>query len=903
MLPMSALVPAAGHNPDLQGVRGNVKQIWERVQKRFGQDLPITSGYRDAARNQASGGAKGSQHLHGNALDIDVSSLSNDDRLRLIRLASAEGFNGVGVYNNTVHFDVGGRRAWGPTHGRNSVPAWAEETISQHLGDGFQLAEATPGHVTFDAQRYQQFKEGRHPRPAQQEPAKQGGFDPARYEQLKRSRLEPTMSTQAPAAPEGMDAQPDPSLFQRAVGGVQRAIVGDAEFDAPEIEGSLEAQRQAGDPERQAAFRRALFAADGEKAMAQIVKRFIPDAQIIEDKNGNLYADVAGERYALDKSGLSGRDATELVKLAGAALIVGGAARAGGAVAGTAGRITGAGIGAGAEQTGEQLLSNYMGGDQPFDSTRVALAAAFGLGGETAMKVAEFAGPKLLNALGRTKGSTVEQVEIELLGFGFDPDEVRNALNGALQSQGVKDFGEDAIARIVAARSMEPSIELTAGQATRDPALFAKESVQRSTNALGTDIHEQALAHSQRQQASLAQNAQRLVPDGDRASRGAMVQDELLRRREAAWQSVDVAYAAARNAPGQARIAVQPIQEFIDGMRLKTRQMAVPSGMPMTAEALSELEGMLRATGPGRITALDVRQLEMWRSQLSGTMNGAQGSDRAGLSVLARNYDVAMSKAFKDGVVRGDAKTLGLWRAAATRRRIFGERFEQNDIVGRLTRQAKGRRNEVELDASDVMGEILGMTTLGNRKGAVREIRRLKNFLGEDSPQFAAIKAQGIVQLLGFEPHAFAGGNVPTSIVGNIRRALKDRPEVITALYSPNELRALRRFENVVESINVPPRDAGTVNASGSGVVALEAASKGMQKLERALEVIGRQFGTGGRVVAHILSRSVRGASDAAQADAMRRSFQGLPPVQRLNPAYPGLGGTAGGTVGGEFGE
>lgn len=110
-----------------------VINTWARVQERFGSQLKIVSGFRDPGRNARAGGAKRSQHMHGNAIDIETGHLSHAERLELIKIASEMGFTGIGVYNNNLHFDMGGRRAWGPNYRGNSVPSWARATINQHL--------------------------------------------------------------------------------------------------------------------------------------------------------------------------------------------------------------------------------------------------------------------------------------------------------------------------------------------------------------------------------------------------------------------------------------------------------------------------------------------------------------------------------------------------------------------------------------------------------------------------------------------------------------------------------------------------------------------------------------------------------------------------------------------------
>lgn len=98
-------------------------------------NVKITSGFRDEGTNARVGGAKGSQHIHGNAMDIDVSGYSIAERVNIIKSLSAAGITGLGVGTNIIHADVGGRRAWGyaRSDGGGAVPKWAEAAIAEHL--------------------------------------------------------------------------------------------------------------------------------------------------------------------------------------------------------------------------------------------------------------------------------------------------------------------------------------------------------------------------------------------------------------------------------------------------------------------------------------------------------------------------------------------------------------------------------------------------------------------------------------------------------------------------------------------------------------------------------------------------------------------------------------------------
>ena len=115
-------------------------ELAAKIQKIFadyGRSLPIHSGYRDPARNRKAGGAKNSAHMRQNAVDIDTSALSRQERLKLIQIASANGIGGIGVYKNNLHFDIEKKRAWGPSFSYASMPDWAKPAINAHLSSQF----------------------------------------------------------------------------------------------------------------------------------------------------------------------------------------------------------------------------------------------------------------------------------------------------------------------------------------------------------------------------------------------------------------------------------------------------------------------------------------------------------------------------------------------------------------------------------------------------------------------------------------------------------------------------------------------------------------------------------------------------------------------------------------------
>lgn len=105
-----------------------------QLERNFGP-LPIKSGYRSPRENITAGGASDSEHLRGDAVDIDTSRMSSAQKLSLLYAAYRVGVRGFGIYTNNLHFDLGlkhGQRAWGGGSGAShytsaAIPGWARE--------------------------------------------------------------------------------------------------------------------------------------------------------------------------------------------------------------------------------------------------------------------------------------------------------------------------------------------------------------------------------------------------------------------------------------------------------------------------------------------------------------------------------------------------------------------------------------------------------------------------------------------------------------------------------------------------------------------------------------------------------------------------------------------------------
>ena len=101
-------------------VKPEVKARLMRVQKEFGRQLKLVSGYRsreynDLLRSQGVGAAKNSLHIAMVAIDVQWVGFNSESMEKFIDIALRNGFTGIGRYSTRrfVHVDIGPRREWG----------------------------------------------------------------------------------------------------------------------------------------------------------------------------------------------------------------------------------------------------------------------------------------------------------------------------------------------------------------------------------------------------------------------------------------------------------------------------------------------------------------------------------------------------------------------------------------------------------------------------------------------------------------------------------------------------------------------------------------------------------------------------------------------------------------------
>lgn len=94
------------YSPDTKTAKMNAEFIYrlQRLRTVVGVPFTISSGYRTAEYNAIIGGAGDSQHLFGNAVDVDHQGWDGAIKFKFVAAASAMGFC-IGIYPKHFHID------------------------------------------------------------------------------------------------------------------------------------------------------------------------------------------------------------------------------------------------------------------------------------------------------------------------------------------------------------------------------------------------------------------------------------------------------------------------------------------------------------------------------------------------------------------------------------------------------------------------------------------------------------------------------------------------------------------------------------------------------------------------------------------------------------------------------
>lgn len=664
----------------------------------------------------------------------------------------------------------------------------------------------------------------------------------------------------------------------------------------------------------------------------EIIKSADPGAEFKVSERGNIMVRFSnqGDFAFLNKPGITFTDIqqglAQILQYAGGAKLAGALAKRGIKSALTQGAAA-AGV-----SVGQDVGAQALGSKEPIDLVKATLTGIFGAGADVLMPAVSALwrrlpfskgivnpdgtltaqGIEAARRAGIEPGDIAPEVLKALDDFAgrFSPKQLEKVFSelgrqarGEAEAVTGKATSEEAAAR--AARAKEFGIDLMEPQARRDfrgMARIEEIGADAQGNTAGELVRQRVATQGKQveqaaEKLSMAGQAEKLVDDIQGA--GGQVTADLRERAAEVGKQVDAAYEAVRGrkayigADGVPDFAKATIAALRDADALVSAELT-----PGTAAIMRKVQALARTARkqikePNVNARLEFRRFERLRRELNQRINAAEsagrGDDKFYLTTIKRELDGFLDDAFDNALFQGDEATLALMKQARAARTEYGKLFEARSGDAGAGKVIDKMINQ-DITNQEAANWVFGTSKIGETGVAVRVVKRLKNIFGTDSEQWQMLR-QGAMQriIYGARPK----GNQIQSIgrlSSDLKQAIEGRgKEYMQVLFSPEELRQLRRYASTLDDILPPP---GATNPSRTAY----AVSRVMQDTAKnMLTAVGAMSGgLGGGLATRAAGEAVtRSASSLAGRTVTRTVEKGLP-APRISPLFPGAAIAAG---------
>jgi hypothetical protein len=390
------------------------------------------------------------------------------------------------------------------------------------------------------------------------------------------------------------------------------------------------------------------------------------------------------------------------------------------------------------------------------------------------------------------------------------------------------------LGRAGAPRLGDTDVVATEGEATQDPVKLAWERKARS-GELGTAVQHQALQFEAERAPKIAAEAEKVRgsfdPQGRVLAQGPLeaaevAQQAIQRQASRAKAATDAAYLEARGIPGEIdAIAFGNMGTSIrEQLWTGTEPVLVDRGTTPNAyrmvrmldqqpSALARDLGIKIPEGE-QIGGLPLNMVDLIRKRLSGMRRaafasaGRDASDARAAAKVLDAFDERIDSAVNTGLFRGDDAVIDAWNAARAQHADYRAIFRKGgrrDTVGDVMEKIVGRHGTPAAIPEDVAKWAYGSSQLTPTSLNVAVMRRMRNVIGADTPEFMAVRQGMFSRLIETPPGVseIAHGKVADRIHKFLDGSMA--PEIYTAPQR-DMLRSYADFRRTLHDapVNVP---------------------------------------------------------------------------------------------------
>jgi len=582
--------------------------------------------------------------------------------------------------------------------------------------------------------------------------------------------------------------------------------------------------------------------ANDKDAEKNILKNNIPGSKFAQDKFGNWiidYEDKNGKRVLayVNPKGFTSQDAGKFIVQGG---IFARTAGLSGLVQSQLKKILIASSAAGATSASIDKTAELLGSETGVDPVRTVLATFFGGLGEG---LAPFFGKFFKSKkFVDDNGQVTEAGKREAKDAGIDVEDLQKSINDTF------DGLTDDLVNANTNQTKRFEIPLTRGQATGSPRDQAKEELIRG-GAFGEKSQKIVQGFDEKQNAVITgkvDDAQGLFAtdklqkfaDVDEVSK--FTTEGLRKISDKLKLQIDEAYDKA----GSFSLAFKKEsfddftniinKEFKTGFTGKDGVLSrvntniidrdLSPGTTKALDALSKLNKELQSKvgqkatrildssgkpflseGTQKWQGIDLGGLSNYRRKLNNILNSKLNSnDKRQVVLIKRALDNWMDKAVDGALLSGDPAALEALKKATSLRANYGRKFEQQvNRSGKTDAVGKKLEELVKDDINDgqLVSWIFGNGQIGNNQASITMIKRIREIVGQNSPEFEALKQAAFIRL---QKDVIKNGKFSKAkFVTNVRKALDGNGSAtMNQLFSGQERSVIRQLAKEIQRAN-----------------------------------------------------------------------------------------------------
>jgi hypothetical protein len=357
-------------------------------------------------------------------------------------------------------------------------------------------------------------------------------------------------------------------------------------------------------------------------------------------------------------------------------------------------------------------------------------------------------------------------------------------------------------------------------------------------------------AGTTRQREQIVEAGRRMAP-GDR---GAAIPDVVTGMRAAQEQARQVRNQMYERAEAtRAGIRTEAVQNEFVPVTQQIRRDFIVEEMPRANRLLAEVE---RINDLPPNSAVTLNAMERWHKKANRAAKGMRrdSDERMAIETAIRAKEDFLDAKFNSAMVSGDPTAIEAWRGARRANADYRRRFRDEKVIRDMV--------DIEATPETVRQWIFGTNAVGARKESAQFVQRIKQELGEDSPQFAALRADAAHDIM--RPLFREGPDGGPDLRGFIRNydeMVRRNRSLAEELFGEN-LEGLQNLRDIAQAHRGRPIAAahelpGFSRIAAVGLFGHQLARGALRRAgaEAAINALGRQFepGVQRRMIADIL--------------------------------------------------